>query len=215
MTGPGPWWPLYPLGFLCCSVLQQWRSSGSHLCNPTLLWPWPGEGKRAGMWKTQPHLSLKAGGGWRGLFIPHPAHASKGCLGDTWARESPGLCHCFSKCHLQVLEALMALKCIFQIFSELITPLLLQWGSVPTQAHITHRGEQNGHPRVAQGPERAELCSPPQEQEQTSQLTQLPESHHNFSFQTFTPQPTCGGMKMDVTLSQIRASEEGAGQSGE
>lgn len=55
------------------------------------------------------------------MFMPHPAHARKGCLGDTWARESPGLCHCSSKCHLRVLEVLMALKCIFQIFSELIT----------------------------------------------------------------------------------------------
>lgn len=57
--------------------------------------------------------------------MPHPAHASKGCLGDTLARESPGLCHCSSKCHLQVLKVLMALECIFQIFLELITPLPL------------------------------------------------------------------------------------------
>lgn len=157
----GPWWPLYPLGFPCCSVLQQWRSSGSHLCNPTLLWP--GEGERAGMCKSYPHSWLKAGAG-RGVFIPHPAHASRG---DTWARESPGLCHCSRKCHLWAPGVLMALKCIFQIFSELITLLLLRRGSVPAQAHITHRGQQSGHPRVAQGPERAELCRPPQQQEGT------------------------------------------------
>lgn len=133
------------------------------------------------------------------MFIPRPARASKGCLGDSWARESPGLCHCSSKCHLRVLEVLMALKCIFQIFSELITPLPPQRGSMPTQAHITHMGQQSGHPRVAQGPERAELCSPPQEQEGTWQLTQPPESHHTFSIQLFTPQPSCGGMKIHVS----------------
>lgn len=107
--------------------------------------------------------------GWRRERCAHtpPCHTSKGCLGDTWARQSPGLCHCSSKCHLQVLEVLMAFKCIFQIFSELITPLPLQRGSVPTQAHITHMGQQSGHPRVAQAPEGAELCSPAQEQERT------------------------------------------------
>lgn len=83
----------------------------------------------------------------------------------------------------------MALKCIFKILSELITPLLLQRGSVPTQAHITHVGQQSGHPRVAQAPGRAEFCSPPQEQEGTWRLPQPPESHHSFSFWTSPHSP--------------------------
>lgn len=92
---------------------------------------------------------------------------AQGPLGDAWARaggESPGRCHCSGERHLRALKVLMGLKCIFQIFSELITPPPPRRGSTPTHGHITHMGQWRGHPRVAKRPRclaRPEVCCPP------------------------------------------------------
>lgn len=96
------------------------------------------------------------------MFIHHPACASRGSLGA--GGESPGWCHCSGECRLRALEVLMGLKCIFQIFSEPITPPAPQRGSTPACARSTHMGQWRWHPRVAKGPwcqARAEVCRPP------------------------------------------------------